>query len=86
MKDYLNLSAIILIIFLLMSVDCSQEISTSNQNKSKNESPSLEISILPAMEDLPVQADSVIITEYPVNEIHINNHYRSKAMYLRGIN
>ncbi len=85
MKDYLNLSAIILIIFLLMSVDCSQEISTSNQNKSKNESPSLEISILPAMEDLPVQADSVIITEYPANEIHINNHYRSKAMCLRGI-
>ncbi|BDQ03395.1 hypothetical protein [Ignavibacterium sp.] len=85
MKDYLNLFAIILIIFLLMSVDCSKEISTTNSDIETSKPPSQELLIVQVGENLSKKVDSVAIIEFPTTEIQIHNHYRSKAMCLRGI-
>lgn len=85
MKDYLNLFAIILIIFLLMSVDCSKEISTTNSDIETSKPPSQELLIVQVGENLSKKVDSVAIIEFPTTEIQIHNNYRSKAMCLRGI-
>lgn len=86
MKDYLNLFAIILIIFLLMSVDCNKETPTTNSDKVTSEKPYQQLLIIPVKENLSRKVDSVSIIESPLTKIQINNRYRSKAMCLRGIN
>lgn len=85
MKDYLNLSAIILILFILLSFDCSREEPTPVSQNNDKVIPSENLSIIPVKNYFSIIKDSDDTIEYPIHEFQINNSPRSKALYLRGI-